>query len=348
MPPHLLTEFEFIRHLRETTPMLPGMGSSIVTGIGDDAAVVKVRPGHLLLATTDLLAERVHFDLAYMTYRQVGYRAAVANLSDMAAMGATPRYVLVAVALGPKATARDAKTLYSGIQEACTLANTMVIGGDTSASPSGLFVCLTVLGEAKPDFVLTRAGARKGDALYVTGTLGDSRAGREILRDRTTAIPTVTNRDRDRLVTRHIRPTARLGESRLLAAARVVNAAIDLSDGLAGDLRRICAESRVGAIVDLRRLPVSQSLLAYSRARRKDALQYALTGGEDYELLFTVPLEKVAQVERAIRRGQLCATSIGRITPPQQGLQVISVDGKCRILQAHGYEHLIGKNGNRR
>ena len=346
MPPQFITEFEFIRHLRETTPMVPGMASSIIAGIGDDAAVVKVRPGHLLLATTDLLAEGVHFDLAYMTYRQVGYRAAVANLSDMAAMGATPRYALVAVALGPKAKARDAKNLYSGIQEACTLAKTMVVGGDTSASRRSLFVCLTVLGEAKAASVLTRTGALQGDVLYVTGTLGDSFAGREILQDRTVA-PRVRDRDRDQLVTRHIRPTARLVESRTLAAARVANAAIDLSDGLAGDLRRLCTESRVGAVVDLQRLPVSRSLQAYSRVRRKDPLHYAVTGGEDYELLFTVPVKKVAQVERLIRRGLLCATAIGRITPARQGLRVMSVDGKSRALQAHGYEHLIGKNGGR-
>ncbi len=325
--------------------MVPGMASAVIAGIGDDAAVVKVQPGHVLLATTDLLAEGVHFDLAYMTYRQVGYRAAVANLSDLAAMGATPRYALVAVALGPKATARDAKNLYRGIQEGCTSAKTMVIGGDTSASHNSLFVCLTVLGEAKPASVLTRSGARQGDALYVTGTLGDSYAGREILQDRTIRAR-VMDRDRDQLVTRHIQPTARLVESRALVAARVANAAIDISDGLAGDLRRLCTESRVGALVDLRRLPVSQSLLAYSRARRKDPFHYAMTGGEDYELLFTVPREKVVQVEGLIRRG-LCATAIGRITTARQGVRVIAVDGKCRILHAHGYEHLIAKNGRR-
>ena len=348
MPAHLFTEFEFIRHLRETTPMVPGMASSIIAGIGDDAAVVKVQPDHLLLATTDLLAEGVHFDLAYMTYRQVGYRAAVANLSDMAAMGATPRYALVAVALGPMVTARDVKNLSYGIQEACALARTMVIGGDTSLSRSSLFVCLTVLGEAKPSVVLTRSGARKGDALYVTGTLGDSDAGREILQDRTTGTRTLMDRDYKKLVTRHIRPTPRLVESRMLAAAHMATAAIDLSDGLAGDLRHLCTESRVGAVVDLRRLPVSQSLVAYSRARGKDPLDYAVPGGEDYELLFTVPVAKIAQVERLIRRGQLCATAIGRITPSRQGLRVISADGTCRPLQAHGYEHLIGRIGRRR
>ena len=127
MPPHFITEFEFIRHLRQTTPMVPGMASSIIAGIGDDAAVVKIQPGHLLLATTDLLAEGVHFDLAYMTYRQVGYRAAVANLSDMAAMGATPRYALAAIALGPKPPRGKLRPYYD--QEACTLPD-MVIGGE--------------------------------------------------------------------------------------------------------------------------------------------------------------------------------------------------------------------------
>jgi thiamine-monophosphate kinase len=321
------------------------MASSVIAGIGDDAAVVKVQPGHLLLATTDLSAEGVHFDLAYMTYRQIGYRAAVANLSDMAAMGATPRYALVAMALGPTVTARDVKNLSSGIQEACTLAGTMVIGGDTSLSRSSLFVCLTVLGEAKPGAVLTRSGARQGDALYVTGTLGDSDAGREILQDRTTRTTKLMDRDYKKLVTRHIRPTARLMESRMLAAAHMATAAIDLSDGLAGDLRHICAESRLGVVVDLRRLPMSQSLLAYSRRRGKDPLAYALPGGEDYELLFTVPLEKVAQVERLIRGGRLCATAIGRMTSSRQGLRVLSADGQSRPLQAHGYEHVIGKNG---
>jgi thiamine-monophosphate kinase len=322
------------------------MASSIITGIGDDAAVVKVRPGHLLLATTDLLAEGIHFDLAYMSYRQVGYRAAVASLSDIAAMGATPRYALVAVALGPEATPRDAKNLHCGIHDACSLAKTMVIGGDTSASRNSLFVCLTVLGEAKPGTVLTRSGARAGDALYVTGTLGDSFAGREILQKRIST-PKIMHDEHDKLATRHIRPTARLVESRLLAAARVVSAAIDLSDGLAGDLRRLCTESRVGAVIDLRRLPVSRSLVAYSRARLKDPLHYAVTGGEDYELLFTVPVAKVTRVERLIRRGLLCATSIGRITALRQGLRVISIDGQSGVLQAHGHEHLIGKNGRR-
>jgi thiamine-monophosphate kinase len=346
--PRLLSEFELIRHLRRMRPMLSGPLSSILTGIGDDAAIVQPRRGHVLLASTDVLAEQVHFDMAYMTYRQVGYRAAVANLSDMAAMGATPRYALVAVALHPTTAVRDVKSLFTGVWEACTMAETAVIGGDTSASHGSLFVCLTILGEAQKTQVLKRSGAGKGDVLYVTGTLGDSRAGWEILRRRNVRRPPL-RRDRDTryLLKRHIRPTARLAESRRLAGSGVASSAIDLSDGLAGDLQHICEESSVGAVLDVRRLPVSRSLVSYAHAERKDPLDYALLGGEDYELLFTVPLEKVSQVEALIHRGHLCATPIGRMTAPREGLRIITAGGKTSPLRVRGYEHHVGMNGRR-
>ena len=344
MPPRFITEFELIRHLKQTTPILPDL-SSILVGIGDDAAIVKPRPGYVLLASTDLLAEHVHFDFAYMTYRQVGYRAAVANLSDMAAMGATPRYVLIGIALNPKTTVRDVKNLYIGIREACTAAETAVIGGDTSASPGPLFVCLTILGEAKARQVLTRSGARKGDVLYVTGSLGDSRAGWEILRHRNPGPPLIAARHRRYLQKRHIRPTARLIEGRTLAHRSLASAAIDLSDGLAGDLRHICEESSVGAVLDVQRLPVSRSLVGYAHAHRRDPLHYALSGGEDYELLFTVPTQKVSQVEALIHRGQLCATPIGRMTASREGLRVVSPSGKTGPLRTHSYEHRVRVHG---
>jgi thiamine-monophosphate kinase len=347
VPPGLLTEFDLIRHLRRMRPLLSGPLSSILTGIGDDAAIVQPRRGHVLLASTDVLAEQVHFDIAYMTYRQVGYRAAVANLSDMAAMGATPRYALVAVALHPKTAVRDVKSLFSGVWEACTMAETAVIGGDTSTSRSSLFVCLTILGEAKEKQVLKRSGAGRGDVLYVTGTLGDSRAGWEILRHQKAGPSLRRDRDTRYLLKRHIRPTARLAESRTLAGSGVASSAIDLSDGLAGDLRHICEESSVGAVLDVRRLPVSHSLVSYAHAERKDPLDYALLGGEDYELLFTVPVKKVSQVEALIHRGQLCATPIGRMTAPREGLRIITAGGKTGPLRVRGYEHHVGMIGCR-
>jgi thiamine-monophosphate kinase len=342
--PRFVTEFELIRHLRQTTPNVAALSSSILAGIGDDAAVIKPRRGHVLLITTDLLVEHVHFDLAYMSYRQVGYRAVVANLSDMAAMGAIPRYALIAVALNRKTTARDVKNLYVGIQEACTMAGTALIGGDTSRSRDTLFLCLTILGEAKAAHVLERSGARKGDMLYVTGTLGDSRAGREILNVRRGA-PSSVSRSQGFLLKRHIRPTARLPESQMLAETGVASSAIDLSDGLAGDIRHICEESSLGAVVDLRRLPLSESLVSYAQTRRKNPLDYALLGGEDYELLFTVPVKNLPRVDALIHGGQLCATPIGWMTAQQKGLRLISASGKTEPLKARGYEHRIATNG---
>ena len=337
-------EFELIRRFRRSTLIPPSVASSVVAGIGDDAAVLKPRAGRVLLATTDLLAERVHFDLAFTTYRQLGYKAAMANLSDIAAMGGIPRFVLIALALTLRETPRDAEALYAGIQAACHPAGAVVVGGDTSASRSGLFLSLTVLGEAQPNKVLWRSGARIGDRLYVTGTLGDAQAGLEILlmqRDGRQARGRNTQ-GTAYLTGRHLSPTARLGEARKLAEGGLASAAIDLSDGLAGDLRHICEESGVGALIEVKRLPLSTALIAHARARHRDPTEYALTGGEDYELLFTVPTKAVSRLDALIRRGWLRATAIGAVTTRRKGLRLLGADGAIRPLTARGYEHRLG------
>ena len=337
-------EFELIRRLRNATQIPRALRSAVLAGIGDDAAVLKTRPGWVLLATTDLLAERVHFDLACTTYRQLGYKAAMANLSDIAAMGGLPRFVLIALALTSQQSPRDVEALYAGVTAACRRAEAAVVGGDTSASRTGLFVSLVVLGEAAPAEVLRRSTARAGDHLYVTGTFGDAQAGLEILlackagrRGRGTSA-----REAAYLTDRHVMPTARLREARQLAEGRLASAAIDLSDGLAGDVRHICEESTVGCLIDVRQLPLSAALIAHARARRRDPLKYALGGGEDYELLFTVRPGNVPRVERLIRRRLLRATPIGRITPAREGLRMIDADGSVRQLAVKGYEHRLG------
>ncbi len=337
-------EFELIRRLRNATRIPHAVRSAVLAGIGDDAAVLKARPGRVLLATTDLLVERVHFDLACTTYRQLGYKAAMANLSDIAAMGGIPRFVLVAVAVTPRQTPRDILALYAGVEAACRLAGAAVVGGDTSASRTDLFLSLVVLGEAAPAEVLRRSTARAGDHLYVTGTLGDAQAGLEILLARKKGRRrTATNaRGAAYLTGRHLAPTARLREARRLAETRLASSAIDLSDGLAGDVRHICEESKVGCLIDARQLPLSRPLIAHSRAGRRDPIAYALGGGEDYELLFTVPPAKVPLVEGLIRRRLLRATPIGSITPARRGLRIIGADGAVQPLTAKGYEHRLG------
>lgn len=337
-------EFELIRRLRSATRIPHAVRSAILAGIGDDAAALKTRPGLVLLATTDLLAERVHFDLACTTYRQLGYKAAMANLSDIAAMGGIPRFVLIALALTPRQSRRDVEALYTGVQAACREAEAAVVGGDTSASRTDLFISLVVLGEAAPAEVLRRSTARAGDRLYVTGTLGDAQAGLEILlaQKESRQGRGTSARGAAYLIGRHLRPTARLREARRLAEGRLASAAIDLSDGLAGDVRHICEESKVGCLIDARQLPLSSPLLAHARAGRRDPIKYALGGGEDYELLFTVPPAKVPHVERLIRRRLLRATPIGSITPARRGLRIIGADGSVRPLTAKGYEHRLG------
>jgi thiamine-monophosphate kinase len=350
-------EFELIQRLRSATRIPPAVRGAVVAGIGDDAAVLKARPGRVLLATTDLLAEGVHFNLAWTTYRQLGYKAAMANLSDIAAMGGLPRFVLIALAVTPRQSPHDIEALYAGAQAACRRAEAAVVGGDMSASRADLVLSLVVLGEAAPTEVLRRSTARAGDRLYVTGTLGDAQAGLEILlrrRKQSRAAKTTPTHPSPLegegkgegglgfLIKRHLMPTARLTEGRMLAAGHLASAAIDLSDGLAGDVRRICEESTVGCLIDARALPLSAPLLAHARARRQDPLTYALGGGEDYELLFTVPPAKIPRVDELIRRRRLRATPIGSITPAPRGLRIIGADGSARPLTAKGYEHRLG------
>jgi len=327
-------EFELIRSLRRTTAIPLGVQASVLAGIGDDAAILKPRPGRVILATTDLLAERIHFDLTFTSHRQLGYKAAMANLSDIAAMGGTPRFLLIALALPPGETRRDVEAIYKGIHAACDPAGVAVVGGDTSASRADLFLAVMVLGDAAPGNVLRRSGARAGDRLYVTGTLGDAKAGLELLQAR--------KRTNPYLITRHLMPTARLQEARHLADGRLASSAIDVSDGLAGDIRHICEESGVGCLIDARKLPLSPQLLTHARARKRDPIDYALSGGEDYELLFTVPPAKVPRVDTLIRLQQLRATAIGVITPSRQGLRLVGVNGAVRPLTAKGYEHRLG------
>jgi len=343
MRPRRIGEFELIQQIRNTTRLPQAVRSAVLTGIGDDAAVLKTRPGRVLLATSDLLAESVHFDLAYTTYRQLGYKAAMVNFSDIAAMGGTPRFVLVALALTARQTPSHVTAFYAGIAAACRGAGAAaIVGGDTSASRTGLFLSLTVLGDAPPNTVLRRSTARVGDHLYVTGTLGDAQAGLEILqRRKKQSRPAKHGTDVIYLTTRHLMPTARIAEGQLLADRRLASAAMDLSDGLAGDIRHLCKESKVGCLLETQKLPLSRPLLAYAKATKRDPVAYALSGGEDYELLFTAPPANITSLESLIHRRVLRATHIGHITPASRGLRLIGADGTIQPLIATGYEHRL-------
>jgi len=335
-------EFDLIhtlhrRHSRRT--------ASVIRGIGDDAAVVTSRAGQWTVLTTDLLTEGVHFDLRTATMADIGFRAAAANLSDIAAMGATPQYLLVALAIPRTGTSRHVHQLYRGMMAACRPHHVGLIGGDTSASDGGWFLSLTLVGMAPPRKALFRSGARIGDYLYVTGTVGDSLAGLRLLNEpplRASPHPRTavfSTKHRQFLIGRHLRPTARITEGRWLSAHRFATSAIDISDGLSGDLRHICEESHVGAELDLGALPLSPACRAYAASRKLDPVDLALRGGEDYELLFTVSPRQRSKLDRSATVRGFSLTCIGNIRPHRFGIQALSSHGKRHRLANTSYEH---------
>ena len=332
-----IREFDLIHALKRRHG---AVDTRIVRGIGDDAAVIAPDRNRRLLLTTDLLAEHIHFNCRTAAFGDIGFRAAAANLSDIAAMGGTPEYLLVSLAIPRGATRRQVEHLYDGMMAACRPHRVRLIGGDTSASKTGWFVNITLVGSANAGSLLLRRGARPGDDLYVTGTLGDSRAGFQLLqRPRTAHARSLSPRHRRFLTRRHLRPTARVREGRWLAEAAWATSAIDLSDGLSGDLPHLCAESRVGAVIERSALPTSPACRQYAESYGQEAEALALAGGEDYELLFTVPARHRIRFQRAFVQRRFTVTRVGRITSAREGLRMTLPDGRQRPLPSSGYEH---------
>ena len=334
-------EFDLIRTLQQRHRR---HDPSVIRGIGDDAAIVTSGAGKWSLLTTDLLAEGIHFDLRTATMADIGFRAAVANLSDIAAMGGTPQYLLVSLAIPRTGTNSQVHQLYRGMMAACRPHRVTLIGGDTSASANGWFINITLVGRVPPRKALLRNGARAGDLLYVTGTVGDALVGLMLLNEspskkRLSRTAAISPTHRQFLIGRHLRPTARLAEGQWLSAHRFATSAIDLSDGLSGDLRHICEESHVGVALDLSALPLSPACRAYAASRKLDPAALALTGGEDYELLFTLPPRRKAEVERAATLHRFRITCIGAIRQARHGIHAIGQDRTPHPLPSSSYEH---------
>ena len=316
----------------------PGRG---VVGIGDDAAVIRVSPGMATLVTTDMLVEGVHFDLTYTGYEALGYKSAAVNLSDIAAMGGRPRFYLVSVALRPAMRLEELEGLYRGLESACRPFGARLVGGDTTSSSgrSGggsagpLAISVTIIGEAVPGRAVKRTGARAGDDIYVTGNLGDSACGLDILKARGTD---GLSKGEARLAARHLKPTPRIKAGRLLGEGRLASAMIDISDGLSSDLWHILEQSGVGAAVYKDRLPLSGELI--NTAGIKKAVQYALHGGEDYELLFTARPAHRKKIAALQKEAGVSITAVGVVTAGC-GAELVDEKGQGRALRPSGYEH---------
>ncbi|MGZ5353764.1 MAG: thiamine-phosphate kinase [Actinomycetota bacterium] len=317
--------------------MLSGEEPGVVVGLGDDAAVLEPGSGHQLL-TTDLLIEGVHFEVASISARDLGAKAVTVNVSDIAAMGGSPRAAVVSIALTPDVEAAWVIELTGGMRDACGEYALSLVGGDTNRGDV-LVVAVTVLGEVAPGRAVTRSGARVGDAIVVTGSLGAAAGGLAVSRTRATETADALSHPWGRVLLDALaRPVARVGEGQALASLGV-GAMMDLSDGLAKDLSRLCLASGVGARVELPSVPVSPALRDAALSLGVDALELAVGGGEDYELLATPAPAAVerARAELADRFG-VTLTAVGSIVEGT-GVTSVDADGREAPLEPSGWDH---------
>ena len=322
-------EHAVIEHIRKRVPPLP---AGVVTGIGDDAAVVEPDRGALAVVTTDTLVEGVHFDRNHSSPGDIGDKALAVNLSDLAAMGAAPRYALLALSLPADWLVAELEEAVDALLALAARNRTTLIGGDVTASPGPLVIGVTAIGSAKARRVLGRDGARPDDIVYVSGAVGAAAAGLASLqRTAQTGFPPEECRRR------HRRPEARVALGVALGRNRAARACMDLSDGLGDAVRRIAAASGVGVRLDAEALPVHPEARAWFEAAGLDPVGAALAGGEDYELAFTSPPAfrgRLRHVRRQI--GELPITPIGVVTKARE--VCLRRDGKDELLP-RGYQH---------
>lgn len=318
-----LGEFGLIDNIAARVPAHP----SVRVGIGDDAAALLPSPGSLTLITSDMLLEGVHFDLSFGDPQSLGRKSLAVNLSDLAAMGAQPRHFLLSLALPAGTSVEFVEGFVSGVLEMAARHGAVLVGGDTCASRGGVAISITALGEQVPEKVLKRSGARPGDAVFVTGTVGDAAAGLELL---------FRGEREGRLVAKQLDPQPRVAAGVALAEAGLAHAMIDVSDGVLADLGHVCELSRVGALVDLALLPLSGEYRSHCTGA--DPFALALSGGEDYELLFSAPRDREAEIAQLMERHGVPVTRIGEIREGS-GIDVVAPDGKSYLPKARGFNH---------
>ncbi len=330
-----LGERGLIRRIRHT---IGSGGPGVRVGIGDDTAVLQPTPGAWLLATTDLLLEDVHFRRRSAGPADVGWKAMARNLSDIAAMGGTPRFALVALACPEETEVEEVDLFYEGLTAAAPH-GVRVVGGDTAGSPAGWIVNVTLLGEM-PGQPRLRSDALPGDVILVTGTLGRSAAGLAVLE--AGRRPHLPGDVLDDVLGAHLRPLARVAEGQWLGTRGDVHAMIDLSDGLTTDLGHIALESGVAARVELPRVPVAASARAVAEALGLDPLELATSGGEDYELLFTAERSAAEAIASGLRAATGAAvTVIGEVIAGKPAVEFLDAAGRA-VEVGPGYEHFHG------
>lgn len=332
-----LGEFGLIDRL---TKDLPHHNPSTVRSVGDDAAVLRYSGDVDELVTTDLLVEGIHFDLTYMPLKHLGYKAAVVNFSDIYAMNGHPRQIVVSLAISSRFAVEHLEELYAGIRLACDIYGVDLVGGDTTASRSGLVISITCIGEADPDAVVTRDGAKDTDLICVSGDLGSAYMGLQLLEREKVASKGIKDFQpefggKEYLIERQLKPEARRDIVTALAEAGIKpTAMMDISDGLSSELLHICKQSDTGCRIYEERIPIDYQTAIMAEELGMNLVTAALNGGEDYELLFTVPLSRHEDVSKI--KG---VSVIGHICKPEMGCAMVTRDGGEIELKAQGWNH---------
>ena len=305
----MLGEHELIARIRRRAGPPPAW---VTLGIGDDAAVIEPERGARIVLTTDSLVEQIHFTRQLTPWRAVGHKALAVNLSDLAAMGAAPRASLLNLALPTDVTVEDFDKLIEGFLTLAGTAGAPLVGGNITRSPGPVMIDVTAIGSARARRLLTRSGGRPGDELFVTGQLGAAAAGLALLR--AGGVRSTLDADSAACVCRFERPDARVRCGVTVARRRAASGAIDLSDGLADAVHQLAGASKAGAVIDASEVPVHPGAMAVAARSNQDPLTLALSGGEDYELLFAVSRRQRRNFLSAVQQsGDLTVTRVGRL-----------------------------------
>ncbi len=325
-------EFGFIEKISQGCLIRP---DNIIKAIGDDAAAFYTDSGQVCLITTDLLVERVHFLRDATTGFNLGYKSMAVNLSDIAAMGGTAREAFVSVAIPEDCSTDFLEDVYRGIKDLASEFNVNILGGDTTLSIVDLIINISVTGSVPREELLLRNAAQRGDIIFSTGFLGDSRAGLHLILNN---IPTDSKELKD-LFNSHILPRPFLSEGRFLAAQTGVHAAIDVSDGLSSDIGHIAKESNVGVSLFAEKIPISENLINFCNRFDFDPVEFTLAGGEDYTLLCTVSPDKADDVAEKYRKTfNNPLYPIGKITDPGK-MEIIDSSGRAKEFKPEGWDH---------
>ena len=351
-----LGEFGLIRHL---TDDIQPRNAETLRGVGDDCAIMAFDPGRRVLVTTDMLMEGIHFDLEYTPLRHLGYKSAMVNLSDVYAMNGRPRQMTVSLALSKRFSVEDLETFYAGVRDACERCGCDIVGGDTTTSLTGLAISITCIGDVEAGKEVTRSGAQVNDLICVSGDLGAAYMGLQLLEREKTVYHELLREARQKgqdpatlppfepdfagreyLLERQLRPEARRDIVEALAAEGILpTAMIDISDGLSSEALHICHQSNVGCRIYEERIPLDYQTAVAAEEMNFNVVTAALNGGEDYELLFTVPLTMHDRVEAMPQ-----VKVIGHTTRPELGCLLIGRDGSEMRLRAQGWNPVAKKD----